>query len=289
MNRRSYLDIMIKSCAALSLGTVTGTIGCTGASQDNKATKPIGIQLYTLRELTSKDFSGTLKTVAEIGYKAVEFAGFGGYSATDLKQLISDLGLVCAGSHTGYEALSEKPDELISYNATLGNPNIVIPSMPQAWREKGADGFKRFGYLLNTLGEKTRSAGIQLAYHNHNFEFEKENGTYLLEYLLSEADPELVKAEVDVYWVKKGGLDPADFLSKHAGRCTMIHMKDMTDDADEFFAPVGTGTLDMPSIIKAARLTPDPWFIVEQDRTKRPVLEAVTISYNSMRGLLGKA
>lgn len=270
----------------MGLSTITGTTGQAATSQTKKTSTPIAIQLYTLRDMTSKDFTGTIETVAEIGYDAVEFAGFGGYNAKELRGILSDLGLSCAGCHTGYEALSENPEESISYNAALGNPNIVIPSMPQAWREKGADGFKRFGYLLNALGEKTRAAGIQLAYHNHNFEFQKENGIYLLEYLYQEADPELVKSEVDVYWVKKGGLDPADFLRKHAGRCTMIHMKDMAEDADGFFAPVGTGTLDMPAIIKAARLTPNPWFIVEQDRTKRPVLEAVTISYKSMRNLL---
>jgi sugar phosphate isomerase/epimerase len=158
--------------------------------------------------------------------------------------------------------------------------------MPKEWRGKGAEGFRAFAERLNVIGEKARQAGMRLCYHNHSLEFKKADGKYLLDILLDAADPKLVGAEVDVYWVKHGGDDPVAFITRHAGRCPLIHMKDMTGGSEPTDTPVGTGILDMKGIIRVSRKAGARWFIVEQDTPKQPILGAVETSLKNMRELL---
>ena len=265
-------------------GSFIGVGGCTSMGLRKKT--PVALQLYTLRELMQTDFKGTVAKVAEIGYDAVELAGYGDMSAKEMKQFLGNLGLQCAGSHEGYDLLSEQLDETIAYNKEIGNKYIICPSMPNQWRDGGADSFRRFGEQLNRIGEKTKQAGIQLCYHNHDFEFKTENGKYLINYLFESADTDLVKSEVDVYWIQYSGNNPVDFIKQYKDRCAMIHMKDMANDAERSFAPVGTGIMDLKSIVAASKAGNAKWYVVEQDRTKRPPLEAISISLQNMRKLL---
>lgn len=271
--------------SAIGIGCVAAANSASPASAQKKRT-PVALQLYTIRELTGKDFAGTLGIVAKMGYDAVEFAGYGGLAAKDMKKLLGDLGLVCAGTHEGFDRLDTRLGEVIEYNRTIGNEWLVCPSMPEEWSGKGADGFRAFAERLNVIGEKARQAGMRLCYHNHSFEFKKADGKYLLDILLAAADPKRVDAEVDVYWVKYGGEDPVVFISLHKGRCPLIHMKDMTAGPEPTYAPVGTGILDMKGIVKAARNAGTQWFIVELDDSKLPILEAIEISLKNMRDLL---
>lgn len=283
--RRGFL------CKTMSL-TVAGVM--TGAAANGtvyaveaKKPLPVGLQLYTLRDLMQKDFVGTIKKVAEIGYDAVEFAGYGGMTAKDLKKLLDDCGLICAGTHEGFENLEKNTDQTIAFNAGIGCPNIVVPGMPGEYRDKGAEGFRKFGERLTEIGRKVKAAGMKFAYHNHNFEYVKDGDVYLIDRLFETADPSIVTQEVDVYWVKYAGVDPIQYIKAHAARCSMIHMKDMADDADRSFAPVGTGVIDLAGIVKASRAAGVEWFVVEQDRTKEPPLDAVTVSLKNMKKLLG--
>jgi sugar phosphate isomerase/epimerase len=246
----------------------------------------VGLQLYTVRDLAGKDFTGTLKKVAEIGYDAVEFAGYGGLTATDLKKLITELKLIPAGAHEAIDVLQKEIDKVIEFHKTLGTQYIVCPYMPDPWQKGGAAKYKEFAGLLETAGEKIKKAGLQLCYHNHNFEFRKEGEKYLLEFLYEACKADIVQAEVDAYWVKRAGLDPIKFLENHAGRVKLVHMKDMTADDKKDFAPVGTGSMDIKGIIQVSRKIGVDWFIVEQDRTNQPVLEAITISLKNMRQFL---
>ena len=283
LTRRDYT----KKATGAAIG-----IGCAAAAESGfvhaapKKGTPVALQLYTVRDLTAKDFPGTLATIAKMGYDAVEFAGYGGLSAADMKKLLGDLGLVCAGTHEGYERLDRNLDEVIGYNRAIGNEWLVCPSMPKEFSDKGADGFKAFAEKLNVIGEKANKAGMKLCYHNHSFEFKKADGKYLLDILLSAADPKLVSAEVDVYWVKFGGEDPVAFISRHAGRCPLLHMKDMTAGENPTYAPVGTGVIDMKGVVGAARKAGTKWFIVELDDSKMPMLQAIEISLRNMRALL---
>jgi sugar phosphate isomerase/epimerase len=257
---------------------------CSGVDKKTDATS-VGIQLYTLRDLMQDDYAGTVKKVAQIGYDAVEFAGYGEYSAKEIKALLDDTGLRCAGTHEGFEKLQNQLDETIEFNLEIGSTYIVCPAMPEEWRNGGADSYLAFGEKLNGIGESVKKSGLQLCYHNHAFEFEKAEDKYLIDHLFESMDADLVKAEVDVYWVAKAGVDPAAFIQRYAGRCPLLHMKDMAEK-DGTFAPVGTGVLDFPQIIEAGREAGVVWHIVEQDRTERPALEAIQISLKNMKALL---
>jgi sugar phosphate isomerase/epimerase len=275
----------------LAAGALLGAGGLITAnsieSQSQKSNRtPVGLQLYTVRDLTGKDFSGTLKKVAEIGYDSVEFAGFGNLTAKEIRTLLDDLGLSCAGSHEGFDRLNSSLSEVIDFNQAIGNSYIVCPSIPQEWRSKGVDGFKKFGEKLSAIGADLKKSGMQLCYHNHDFEFERAGRKYLIDYMFEFSDPKLVQAEVDVYWIKYANADPVRFINRYSGRCPLIHMKDMANDEKRSFAPVGAGIMDMKSIVEAARSAKAVNYIVEQDSTTGPVLEEIAISLKNMRELL---
>lgn len=242
---------------------------------------PVAVQLYTLREETSKDFIGTLEKVAEIGYKGVEFAGYGNLTASQMKSCLDRLGLKPAGSHVGIDLLTNNLDEVIEYNLEIENPYIVCPWAKYETMEE----YLEAAHLFNTIGEKCRKKGLQFCYHNHAHEFKVFNGVYGLDILFSETDPELVKAEIDTYWVQYAGIDPVEYIKKYSGRCPLIHQKDMEAGEGRGFAEVGNGIMDIESIYKASVEIGAQWFIVEQDECKRPAMESVRISYENLRNM----
>jgi sugar phosphate isomerase/epimerase len=287
ISRREFArQIAVAGSSVVGLNAISQISLSAAENKEKGNLSLVGLQLYTVRDLTKKDFAGTLKKVAEIGYDAVEFAGFGDLKAPEVKQLIAELKLKAAGSHEAIDRLQKEVDQVIEFNKTIGNHYVVCPYLPDPWQKRGSTGFKEFAGLLEAAGEKIKAAGLQLCYHNHNFEFKKEGEKYLLDFLFEACKADIVKAEVDAYWVKFAGLDPVEFLQNQAGRCKLIHMKDMTTDGKKSFAPVGTGLMDFKGIIQTARKTGVDWFIVEQDQTSQPVLEAITISLKNMRQLL---
>jgi sugar phosphate isomerase/epimerase len=283
ISRREFAKGIVSAGAALGLGSLVIN-GCAKPVAPKET--PVGIQLYTVRDLLQADFTGTLRQVAAIGYKAFEFAGWGDLKAAELKSLLAELGVQCCGAHIGIEQLDANLNGTLEYNLELGNKNIVCPYMPNTYQDQKVDGFKAFAEKLNLYGESIKKAGMQLAYHNHSFEFEKVADKYLYDYLLEGTQPDLVKLEADLYWVKRAGIEPIDFMKTYSSRLAMLHMKDMANDAEQSFAPVGTGTMDFPPIILAAREIGVEWFIVEQDRCTGSPLEAITTSLTNMKTLL---
>ena len=249
------------------------------------ATLPIAVQLYTVRDLTKTDFAGTLKEVANIGYAGVELAGFGNLkSAQDVKKAVDGAGLKVCGAHVGIEALEKDLNKQLDEQATIGNTNVVVPYLADN-RRKDAAGWRQVAESLNALGEVCQSRGMQLAYHNHSFEFQVfDNGKTGMDILFEHTDPRLVKAELDLYWVKHGGQDPVQYLNKLGSRVNLVHLKDMAPGADRKFAPVGTGTLDFKAIIDACRKHGVQWGIVEQDSTYDvPPLQAIRTSFENLK------
>ena len=243
---------------------------------------PIALQMYTLREEMEKDFAGTIRKVAEIGYAAVELAGHGGLSIQELSGLLADNHLKVAGSHIGLEALESDLPKVIGEAQALGNRHVVVPYLSDD-RRRTSDDYKKVAELLNTYGESLSRSGLTLCYHNHDFEFKAlENGQMGEDILLDNTDPLFVKAEVDSYWVLKAGQDPVAFIQKHTGRVPLLHIKDM-DPADDSFAPVGTGKLPLDALIAAAPGVGVEYLIVEQDVCKGSPIEAVTLSYNNLK------
>ncbi len=244
----------------------------------------IAVQLYTLRDLTRTDFAGVMKQVAEIGYKGVELAGYGNLAgAAEAKSAIDAAGLQVVGAHIGIETLEQNVDAALDDQQTLGNRNVVVPWLPEL-RRGTTDAWKQVAHSLQVIGEACATRGMQLSYHNHAFEFDTVDaeGHIAMDILFGETSPAIVKSELDLYWVKRGGRDPVEYLNKLGPRVSLAHLKDMAG-ADQRFAPVGTGELDFEKILSAMSRLEIPWGIVEQDNCyETPPLEAVRTSFENL-------
>jgi len=234
----------------------------------------VALQLYTVRDETKHDFAGTLRRVAQIGYTGVEFAGYGNLTSQEMAALLAETGLRAVSTHLRLDALQDTQlDTSIRYCLDIGCSYIVLPSLPNESRTR--EGMQELAPRLNAIGQRCQEHGLTFAYHNHNFEFARVDGVYLLDYLLQATDPSLVKSELDVYWVAYAGVDPVQYLQTLADRVVLIHLKDMA--ADRSMTEVGKGILDLRQI-RAFAHARSLWEIVEQDHPQIPSLESARIS-----------
>jgi sugar phosphate isomerase/epimerase len=240
----------------------------------------VALQLYTVREAAGKDFAGTLRQVAQAGYPAVEFAGYGGLAPERVRDLLGELGLIAAGTHTGLEELQRDLPGVVKLHHTIGCSFCTVPSLPGRYSRDEA-GFAQGGRDLEAVGRQLAAEGITLAYHNHAHEFVRCGARYGLDVLYANADPAYLKAELDAFWAKRGGVDPAAYVRQLGSRCALMHIKDMTADGD--FAEVGAGVLDFQPLFAAGDAVGTRWYIVEQDSCKRPPLESIQISLDNLR------
>jgi sugar phosphate isomerase/epimerase len=243
---------------------------------------PVALQLYTVRDEMAKDFKGTVRKVAQLGYAGVEFAGTGGLSATEMSDLLAETRLKPAGSHIGLDKFEKQLDQEIAYNKAIGNAFVGVPALPNDLRNPA--GFHKVAAALNKIGATLKQAGLTLYYHNHAFEFDTTQGARGMDILFQETDPALVAFECDVYWVHYAGEDAAALIRQHAGRYPIIHLKDMTGTGESrTWAEVGEGSIDFQPIFSASEAQGAQWYIVEQDRCARPSLESAGISLKNLR------
>ena len=263
---------------------------------------PIAYQVYSAREEAQKDLYGTLSQIKALGYDGVEFAGFYGHAADEVKEMLAKHGLKAVSSHVPMALIEADMFSTIAYHLAIGCPYIAIPFLDENSRPGGP----RFAAMLKIIyrfGNLCREAGIQLLYHNHDFEFVPLSGQYGLDFLYDAVPAHLLQTEIDTCWVKYAGLDPADYVRKYAGRCPLVHLKDYvgrrdgktpygligtdkTADADVAFCfkPVGMGCQDIPAIVDAAVESGAQWLIVEQDlSTERTPLEAAKLSIDYLK------
>ncbi len=238
----------------------------------------VALQLYTVRDETAKDFKLTVRRVAEIGYAGIEFAGYGDIASKEMAALLAETGLRTVGSHVSLQALEADFDREVNYCLDIGSPFLIIPWIDQQWRT--SEGFKRLAERLNEWGRRTQERSITLAYHNHDFEFQKEGNETLLDLLAAATDPALVKLELDSYWAAYAGFDPVALINKYPGRIPLIHLKDMTPERT--FTEVGDGTLDISDYVEAGQANGVHAFIVENDQPSIPSLESARRSFENM-------
>jgi sugar phosphate isomerase/epimerase len=201
---------------------------------------PVGIQLYTVRGVIQNDTLGTLKQLYGIGYREVETAGFGRYTAKEFGQLIKEAGLSCPSAHLQFNTADLGPvfddahalgvtyatSSVLSMEATPGSISISTGT-PKPRPNIGADRFKNLAARMNDIGVKAKAAGLQYTYHNHNIEFERmADGTFGYDILLNETDKSLVKFEIDCGWMVISGVSPVEYMKKHPDRFKMLHIKD---------------------------------------------------------------
>lgn len=247
---------------------------------------PLAVQLYSLRDLTAKDFASTVRQVAATGYTGVELAGYGNLkSAEDVKRALDDAGLRIVAAHVGLDALETDLHGLLDEQHALNNATVVCPWMPED-RRRDAAGWKRAAQALNQIGGACRERGFEFCYHHHSFEFERFDGRTGMDILLDYTESSLVKIELDTYWLKHGGEDPVAFIDRVGRRAPLVHLKDMSSGPERGFAPVGEGTLDFAAILDAMQRAGARWGIVEQDDCfDTPPLEAIRISFQNLRKL----
>jgi sugar phosphate isomerase/epimerase len=269
-SRRSF----IKTSAVLS----AGLLAAPSLFAYNK--KYIGLQLYTVRDHMSKDPAATLARVAQIGYNSVEgtYSGPGKFHNVDTKEfsaLLKKNGLIMPSCHyrLGEETINGQHQNGTILNgwqravddaAELGLKYMVCAYLSES--ERGTlDHYKKVADDFNRAAEISKKAGIQFCYHNHNFEFVQQDGKYPYETLLANTDKELVKMEMDLYWVKKAKQDPVALIKQHPGRFPLWHVKDMNNKADEMFTEVGNGIINFDEIFEHSKKAGLKYFFVEQD------------------------
>ena len=242
----------------------------------------LSLQLWSVKDATAKDFIGTLEAVNEMGYDGVEFAGYGGLSAEELKKELDRIGLAVSGSHVSIDALREDIDGVIAYNKTIGNKYIICPGADIDTKEKCEALSKEF----LAYNEKVRANGMVFGYHNHHKEFDEFDGRYAFDILLSGDDT--MAYELDTYWSEYAGVDTLAYLEKLGSRCPLVHLKDMKikEDGSKDSCPYGTGILDHKAIIGAAKKNNSEWFVIEWEADDMDCLEAVKISVENLKKLV---
>jgi sugar phosphate isomerase/epimerase len=242
-------------------------------------TDRIALQLYTVREHTSRDMLGTLARIADQGYRAVEFAGFGGVPVPDLRAALDDLNIRAVAAHIGVDDLQAQVGRVVGDLQALGCDYAVVPWLAEE-RRQNAGQIHELAAVLNRTGKLCREAGLGLAYHNHAFEFAPLDGTTIFDILLEETDPEFVAFELDVYWVRYAGVDPIAMLRRLSGRAPLVHIKDMAAGERREPAPVGEGIFEWREVLEACRAAGAEWYIVEQDNPIDPLAEVERSLHN---------
>ena len=230
--------------------------------------KKVGVQLYTIREAIGKDAKGSLKQIADLGFGEVENFGYNGkffgMDAATYKSLIGDLGMTAPSGHYMYNNILKGWEKAVEDAKAIGQDYMVLAYLLPPER-KSLDDYKKIAENLNKAGELCKQAGIQLCYHNHEFEFEAMNGQLPFDILTNETDAGLVKIELDLYWASVAGQDPVGLFKKHKGRVALWHVKDMDKTPKKNFTEVGNGVIDFASIFKHAKTSGMKHFFVEQD------------------------
>ncbi len=243
------------------------------AFADEAATtqKPIAVQMYTLRNAGSLDQQ--LKIVHDAGVRAVETVGTQNVSAPELKRLLDRYSIRAVSSHVQLAELRDNLDGVVAFNRSIGNTTLVVPYLDQKDRPRDAAGWTALGQELGRIARQVRVKGMQLAYHNHDFELADFDGQTGLELLFAAAGPDL-KTELDLAWVARAGLDPAVMLGKFRGHVFAVHAKDNAPkgqaEDEGGFAAVGQGVLDWNAILPAAATAGVQWYIVEHDQPRDP-------------------
>ena len=274
MNRRTFITT---SAGAALGGLLTKSVFANPAG---KSLSKIGVQLYTVRSLMEKDFAGTLEKVAAAGYQEVEFAGYYNNKPEEVKKLLDRLGLKAPSSHVPIEMLRDKLDSVIQTAQIVGHQYLVCPWLAPA--DRTLEKYKAHAALFNKAGEACRKAKIQFAYHNHDFEFEAQDGQLPYDLLLAATEPKLVQMEIDLFWIAKAGHDPLAYFAKHPGRFPLCHVKDMADE--QKMADVGEGKIDFAKIFAQSPQAGLKHYFVEHDQPENP-LESITASCQYLKAL----
>jgi sugar phosphate isomerase/epimerase len=284
ISRRSFIQSGAAACAVAFAGP---------RAQASPLGLPVGLQLYSVRDLLPKDYAGTLQQLGAMGYREVEAAGFFGHTAAEVKQAMAQAGLRCVSAHYPMAAL-DPLDDVLRFGSELGLSYVICasPMMRDPAKAKGlgwavaieamtADDWKWNADQLNAIGKRARAEGIRFGYHNHFIEFHEHDGFLPYDVLLQQTDPQLVDMEMDCGWVVIGGKRPEDYLAKYPERYVMLHVKEFKLEGwkpgmEPVSTEMGRGSIDYASIFAAAKKARIQHIFVEQEAfPDMPAMEAL--------------
>ena len=260
-------------------------IACPGAvrtAHPARRLDKVGLQLYTVRDKMKDDFEGTLARVAEIGYKEVEFAGYFDHTPPDVKAILDRHGLSAPSTHIALAGEDAWQTSLETAKA-IGHEYIVVPWIPEE-RRKTLDDWKSVADVFNRAAKMAHDAGLQFAYHNHDFEFPRVDGQVPYDVLLQNTDPKLVQLEIDLYWMTKGGQDPLAYFARWPGRVPLVHVKDSAGAPEHKMVDVGQGTIDWKRIFAKSDQAGIKHYFVEHDQPPQP-FDDIAASYRYLKNL----
>lgn len=240
----------------------------------------VAVQMYTLREQAAEDLDATFWKLAEMGYKAVEFAGYYDNDVKDIAAMLERHGLRAPAAHIPYPHFADAFDTVLEDAKTLGYEWLIVPMSPV--REASEDEAMRVIEELNGYARKVTDAGLKFAYHNHDLEFRiaYDDGTTWFDRLVANSDPSL-KLELDAFWVFRGGRDAAEVIRDLGDRVKLVHIKDADPDEPSRDLPFGEGSLDWAAIIAASRAAGVEYYVVEQDNPRDVFVDVETALRNA--------
>ncbi|WP_426277467.1 sugar phosphate isomerase/epimerase family protein [Chryseobacterium sp. S-02] len=278
MDRKDFITLS-------SLGFL-GLYSC-GISNLNMNKRSLAIQLYTVRDAISKNLEKTFEKLAELGFTELEIYGYNGTffgkTAIDFKKVLSDNGLKVISSHHRTGITDQEDGTLLkNWEKTLddlnriGSKYAVCSYLPEA--ERTLENYQKLPDILEDAGQVSKQNGIQLAYHNHDFEFLKMDEQHnFYDFILEKTSSDLIKMELDLYWISKAGLDPLVYFEKYPKRFPLWHVKDMKGGTKDF-AEIGNGTIDFKRIFEAREKAGLNYWFLEQDSSDIDIFESIRIS-----------
>lgn len=234
----------------------------------------VSLQLYSIKDETKKDFKSAVKKVGKIGYKGVEFAGYGDLTSDEIVKLLEDAGLYSVGSHCGLQFFLENFEETLAFNKAIGSKYIICPSAK-------VDTMEDINILVDALNSAAKIAAkdnIKIGYHNHDFEFQKIDGKYALDIIAEKTNDDVI-LEVDVFWVAYAGVDPIAYIEKWGKKVELVHLKQMAENKDN--VDMADGIIDMEAVKNIAKYA--TYFIVEHEEYDKPVWDGITNDVEALK------
>ncbi len=283
-SRRDLLKLGIGTAALCAAGVrPAGILADEPKPADGPKKKiPIGLQLYSVRDACAKDFPGTIEAVAKMGYQAVEFAGYYGRKAKELREMLDRNGLKCCGTHVGLDTLiGDAFKNTVEYNQTLGNRFLIVPSLlPNHTASIAA--LMDTAKLFTDLADKAKEHGMRVGYHAHANDFKPLADRIPYEVIFGNAGPDVVM-QLDTSNCMDGGADPVAVLKKFPGRTATIHIKEHGSDRG---LVIGEGDMPWKRIFEICEtIGGTQWYIVEQEGFKHSSLESVEQCLANLRNM----
>lgn len=282
LSRRGFLATTASVAALGVLGS-----GCAKEEERKTVTPivkgrmPIGVQVYSVRSIAEKDLAGTIAKIAQMGYNGVEFAGYYGHNAKDIRKMLDDNNLLCCGTHTQYADLADdKLAATLEFNKTLGNQYVIVPWL-QGDEKDPKGSWLKYAERFNVLAEKLKKHNMMIGYHAHAHDVHPLDGTTSWDIFFSNTSKDVIM-QVDTGNVMSGGGDPIAFLKKYPGRAVTVHLKEFS--ATNPKALLGEGDVKWVEVFKLCRtIGGTKWYIIEEEKDAIPPMEGIEISLKNLR------